>query len=1537
MSRKERNVRQFVLMGFILSIVSFLAWSATIVISPSVDAWVAAIPDDSIVLQTKVNTASTGFEQSSVSVSNNVTHKIYLTETPTSALSQSDVRLEIPSLDADIPLIEVSPGIYAADIDSTITITRVGTEVASASISEWKIDIHTLALSVNGGSVVSLGNLGILNFLDIQANVASAMSGTVSTVTIENAGVSALSSGGSYEIPVDFFLDATIYDENGNPLSTDLEISFALDDQGSSKTISVTSDVNGQLSASENDTAILTVSGGNVEGLASAMELEQATGDVSLFWGGPTNYTISGYVKTPDGNSVSGVTLSLSGKGTAATNSSGYYSKSIAEGWSGTVTPSKTGYDFNPKSKAYSNLSANLSNQNFTAYPQDEGEADIAGINVKDLTETSATIAWVTVDSINRTVYRNTICDLEYGTSTSYGDVVSGDFPKSIYSVTLSDLGSNTEYHFRIKCTDPATGTTIYSNDDTFTPRRRNVTLKSFEINQCFQKMQGLHANYDLIETKPFVVRIGLDSDETRLQIIKVSLDIYDSAGNQIGDTKEVARVVAFDHILPGNIDFLFKDSETASIEDDTYTFSLLVQDISDTQLLQQNVEYSFVNSKDMKFLVRNVKNNGQTAQWEESKFLKFIREVYPLPKNRIIVHPQGTVPTEDASSFDLSQSAGRRSLADRLNKIVQEHNRQRPNNRLDFIVGVVPTLPMPGIHYGGYLNGLSSVLIEDGSDEGQVAAVLGHEVGHFYGFGEEYVSSRKKDSNGLWELDETFKFADNPPPLIFSSNGPYKLKRNDDKRADKADGEGELYAKFDWLEAVFGHLWCKGWYVGEGGYNVGKDEPISSKTIAMMGGSSKMWISGTEYGSLIRKFKDTVTSSTSLGFVQELSSVANRISIMGSVNIPSLTGGISSLLYTPNENTTPEALDSVCHLAFLSENGSKLGTHRFKLVESEEFDSIIIGTFATVVDLPDGTFAIQLVIDGFVADELHRTAHKPNVSIISPNGGEQISNTLTISWAGSDLDNDQISYSILFSHNGGVTWHVIAVDVKNTQYIIDTKNLQAGGNKCLVKIIVSDGWNSSEDISDSHFSVRTKAPIISIFSPTDGDTFLECGKIQGHCKAIDPETGELTKPNAITWLSDRDGIVGTGRLTAFSLSPGDHILTVEAIDPDGMTTTKILGVSVIADTDCDNMPDDFETEFGLDPNSDDSCNDLDGDGLPNRYEMTIGTNPATLDTDGDGTWDNVELAEGTDPKAPGHPPVADAGSDHIVEQTSSAGATVSLDGSASTDEDGDVLTYHWSWNGGEETGVDPAILFPLGITSVTLTVDDGFGNVDSDDVVILVQDSTPPVVDAGGDMTVEQAALIGTEVIVTGSSADICDAEVDYEWSEDGVVLGNSPTLTHTFNLGTHVLTLKAIDDSGNAATDTVTITVVDTTPPDFTFSVSPTTLWPPNHKYVLITPFWTASDICDASIDVTLKSIVNNEEDDTNTYDSVHDGTVGDGHTNNDIKIEDDGSIYLRAERSGIGTGSGRVYTITYQATDDSGNVVESSATVTVPHDMD
>ncbi|MCB0189016.1 MAG: hypothetical protein KDE31_32325, partial [Caldilineaceae bacterium] len=107
----------------------------------------------------------------------------------------------------------------------------------------------------------------------------------------------------------------------------------------------------------------------------------------------------------------------------------------------------------------------------------------------------------------------------------------------------------------------------------------------------------------------------------------------------------------------------------------------------------------------------------------------------------------------------------------------------------------------------------------------------------------------------------------------------------------------------------------------------------------------------------------------------------------------------------------------------------------------------------------------------------------------------------------------------------------------------------------------------------------------------------------------------------------------------------------------------------------------------------------------------------------------------------------------------------------------------------------------------------------------------------------------------------------------------------------------------------------------PEATITLSKTTLWPPNHKYVTVDATVSPSDNLDANPTVTLLAVTSNEPD----------NGVGDGDQSNDIVIVSDTQFNLRAERAGNGTG--RIYTITYQITDSCGNSVPATATVAVP----
>ena len=128
---------------------------------------------------------------------------------------------------------------------------------------------------------------------------------------------------------------------------------------------------------------------------------------------------------------------------------------------------------------------------------------------------------------------------------------------------------------------------------------------------------------------------------------------------------------------------------------------------------------------------------------------------------------------------------------------------------------------------------------------------------------------------------------------------------------------------------------------------------------------------------------------------------------------------------------------------------------------------------------------------------------------------------------------------------------------------------------------------------------------------------------------------------------------------------------------------------------------------------------------LVNRIRIA-GERPIDLD----------ELRVGTDYRSvapytePNQAPFADAGPDQTVYVDEACQAQVTLDGSGSSDPDGDALTYTWENSFGPVDGVNPTVTLGLGTHDITLTVNDGALS-DTDTVSIFVEDNTPPSIDS--------------------------------------------------------------------------------------------------------------------------------------------------------------------------------------------------------------
>jgi hypothetical protein len=199
------------------------------------------------------------------------------------------------------------------------------------------------------------------------------------------------------------------------------------------------------------------------------------------------------------------------------------------------------------------------------------------------------------------------------------------------------------------------------------------------------------------------------------------------------------------------------------------------------------------------------------------------------------------------------------------------------------------------------------------------------------------------------------------------------------------------------------------------------------------------------------------------------------------------------------------------------------------------------------------------------------------------------------------------------------------------------------------------------------------------------------------------------------------------------------------------------------------------------------------------------------------------------------------------------------------------------------------------------------------------------PLANAGANQVVECSGHNGTLVQLDGRLSSDPDADqLTLEWQGPfGTVTGAQPTVL--LPLGTHVIRMIADDGFAGVSVDEVVIEVVDTTPPEIrSASATPSELWAPNHKMVPVGVTVDVHDICDPTPTCRIVSVASNEPA----------NGVGDGNTAPDWEITGALTVNLRAERSG--SGNGRVYTITVQCTDASGNAATTEVTVSVPHDQ-
>ncbi|TQV76944.1 PKD domain-containing protein [Aliikangiella marina] len=494
------------------------------------------------------------------------------------------------------------------------------------------------------------------------------------------------------------------------------------------------------------------------------------------------------------------------------------------------------------------------------------------------------------------------------------------------------------------------------------------------------------------------------------------------------------------------------------------------------------------------------------------------------------------------------------------------------------------------------------------------------------------------------------------------------------------------------------------------------------------------------------------------------------------------------------------------------------------------------------------GQYVAQLTVsDGELSssDTVTITVEEPNSPPIADAGVDQeaeVGDMVSLDGSrSSDPDGDPLTY----------LWSITSQPLGSGVILSDPNNVNPSfvGDKIgdyVFQLVVNDGTDESEKdsvtVSINKLNGQPIADAGIDLSGAPGDSFTLDGSMSS-----DPDGDDLT----YQWQIDEQpadsqaSLANAESVSASLQADVDGVYVINLVVNDGELDSEVDSATItvvkpnsppVANAGPDQLFT-IEQTIVLDGSA---SSDVDGDSLtyqwtiisPDNTSVTLSDPTAvapSLTPDEDTTYViQLVVNDGTVSSAPdtvslnfdNTKPVANAGDD----QSANTNDTVQLDGSASSDVNGDPLTYAWTiisrpatstTEFDDATLVSPQLVLDAeGIYELQLIVNDGFEDSWPDTVLINSIENTAPVAKAGDDQT----ALLGEILTLDGSASFDADGDIlEYQWALIHKPASSQSTLTDSTSVtpsieidvyGEYVIQLIVNDGQLDSLPDTVLLT---------------------------------------------------------------------------------------------------------------------------------